>query len=62
MPNFSQRSQKEELLDQVNLNREELFQNLSEMDTINRLLGGHQATLQGLKKLMTDVKCSVTFS
>lgn len=54
MPNFSQRSQKEELLDQANLNREELFKNLDELDTINRLLGGHQATLLGLGRLMTD--------
>lgn len=54
MPDFNQRSNKEELLDQVDLNREELFQNLRELDTINRLLGGHRATLQGLEKIMTD--------
>lgn len=54
MPDFNQRSQEEELLDQVGLNREELFQNLSELETINRLLGGHHATLLGLKRLMSD--------
>lgn len=54
MPDFSQRSREEELLDQVGLNREELFQNLGELDTINHLLGGHQATLLGLEKLTKD--------
>jgi 2-polyprenyl-3-methyl-5-hydroxy-6-metoxy-1,4-benzoquinol methylase len=54
MPNFKIRSREEELLDQPNIPKDDLFQNLRELDTINRLLGGHQATLIGLKKLMTD--------
>jgi len=54
MPNFSKRSTKSELLDNPNIPKAELFQNLKELDTINRLLGGHKATLVGLKKLMTN--------
>ena len=54
MPNFKIRSTKEELLDQPNIAQNDLFQNLSELDSINRLLGGHSATLKGLEQLMTD--------
>lgn len=54
MPNFKIRSRKEELLDQPNIAQNDLFQNLSELDSINRLLGGHSATLKGLQQLMTD--------
>jgi 2-polyprenyl-3-methyl-5-hydroxy-6-metoxy-1,4-benzoquinol methylase len=54
MPNFKNRSRKEELLDQPNIPKQALFQNLKELDSINRLLGGHAATLIGLKLLMTD--------
>ena len=53
-PNFRFRSREEELLDQSNIPQAALFQNLKELDTINRLLGGHKATLIGLKKLVTD--------
>ena len=54
MPNFKTRSREEELLDQPNIPKDDLFQNLRELNTINHLLGGHQVTLIGLKKLMTD--------
>ena len=54
MPNFNFRSKEEELLDQPNIPQAALFQNLKELNTINKLLGGHDATLIGLKKLMTD--------
>lgn len=54
MPNFSKRSREEELLDQNNIPQNALFQNLKELDTINRLLGGHAATLKGLNELLTD--------
>lgn len=54
MPDFSLRSTKEELLDEINLDRKELFQNLRELESINRLLGGHKASLKGLRKVMTD--------
>jgi len=51
MPDFSKRSRGEELLDSPDLPREALFQNLRELETINRKLGGHQATLTGLALL-----------
>lgn len=54
MPNFKDRSKEEELLDQPNIPQSALFQNLKELDTINRLLGGHTAMLIGFKNLMTD--------
>ena len=56
MNKFKNRSIKEELLDQDNLLREDLFQNLNELEVINRLLGGHQTTLRGIKKLVNDRK------
>lgn len=54
MPDFRQRSRQEELLDQPKIPKADLFQNLKELDTINRLLGGHNATLVGLQNLMND--------
>ena len=51
---FSQRSYESELLDAPDIPRELLFQNLRELDVINRLLGGHAITLSGIKKLVTD--------
>lgn len=56
MIDFSKRSTKEELLDQPNIPKADLFRNLHELDIINKKLGGHQATLVGLKKLLTDKK------
>lgn len=44
----------EELLDQPNIPAADLHRNMAELDTINRLLGGHEATLSGLKQLITD--------
>ncbi len=54
MIDFRHRSRKEELLDQPNILKEDLFLNLRELEVINSLLGGHQATLIGLKKLVKD--------
>lgn len=51
---FSQRSYELELLDAPNIPKELLFQNLRELDAVNRLLGGHVITLSGIKKLVTD--------
>lgn len=51
---FKYRSEKEELLDQPDIPQQDLFRNLFELDKINRMLGGHSATLQGLERLMTD--------
>lgn len=54
MSKFSVRSNELELLDAPNIPKDLLFQNLRELDTVNRLLGGHAITLAGMKRLMTD--------
>ncbi|MGQ0828141.1 MAG: methyltransferase domain-containing protein [Bacteroidota bacterium] len=51
---FTYRSYQAELLDAPNIPQELLFQNLGELDYINRTLGGHAITLSGIKKLITD--------
>ena len=54
MSKFSQRSYASELLDEPNIPQQLLFQNLRELDVVNRLLGGHNTTISGIKKLVTD--------
>ncbi|HEY0029418.1 MAG TPA: methyltransferase domain-containing protein [Bacteroidia bacterium] len=51
---FSHRSYESELLDAPNIPTELLFQNLRELDVVNRTLGGHTITLAGIKSLVTD--------
>jgi SAM-dependent methyltransferase len=51
---FSNRSYEAELLDAPDIPRELLFQNLRELDVVNRMLGGHAITLAGIKKLVND--------
>jgi 2-polyprenyl-3-methyl-5-hydroxy-6-metoxy-1,4-benzoquinol methylase len=51
---FSQRSYESELLDAPDIPQQLLFQNLQELDVVNRTLGGHAITLAGIKKLVTD--------
>jgi 2-polyprenyl-3-methyl-5-hydroxy-6-metoxy-1,4-benzoquinol methylase len=51
---FKQRSYQKELLDEPEIQKDLLFQNLKELDIINKYLGGHAISLQGLKKAMTD--------
>jgi SAM-dependent methyltransferase len=51
---FSNRSYEAELLDAPNIPRELLFQNLRELDIVNRKLGGHAITLAGIKQLVND--------
>ncbi|MFL5764444.1 MAG: methyltransferase domain-containing protein [Bacteroidia bacterium] len=54
MSRFSRRSYEAELLDAPDIPSDLLFQNLRELDTVNRLLGGHAITLAGIKELVTD--------
>lgn len=54
MSKFSKRSYELELLDAPNIPKELLFQNLAELDFINRTLGGHSITISGIKKLLID--------
>ncbi|MFY8021967.1 MAG: methyltransferase domain-containing protein [Bacteroidia bacterium] len=46
---FKKRSDKKELLDEENIPKKNLFQNLSELNTINTLLGGHAVTIKAIK-------------
>jgi 2-polyprenyl-3-methyl-5-hydroxy-6-metoxy-1,4-benzoquinol methylase len=54
MANLSKRSFQLEMLDMPVNDKRELRQNLGEISRINKLLGGDQVTLKGLKKLMID--------
>jgi 2-polyprenyl-3-methyl-5-hydroxy-6-metoxy-1,4-benzoquinol methylase len=51
---FKSRSFQSELLDAPGIPKELLFQNLKELNFINRLLGGHNVTIAGIKKLLLD--------
>ncbi len=51
---FKTRSYKKELLDEENIQRNDLFQNLRELSFINTYLGGHAVTVKGLSKMITD--------
>jgi ubiquinone/menaquinone biosynthesis C-methylase UbiE len=46
---FQHRSSSFELLDEENIPQQDLFQNLKELDVINRYLGGHNVVLAGIK-------------
>ena len=54
MKMFKQRSYKKELLDEPDIPKELLYQNLKELDTTNKYLGGFSVTIKGLKKVMTN--------
>ncbi len=43
-----QRSKKLELLDEANIPTKDLYRNLYELEVINKILGGHNATFKGL--------------
>ena len=51
---FKYRSSKAEMMDAPYIRRELLFQNLHELNILNKTLGGHAITLSGIKKLVTD--------
>ncbi|HEX2394101.1 MAG TPA: methyltransferase domain-containing protein [Bacteroidales bacterium] len=53
MPDFRFRSKQTEMID-TSVPKDLLFQNLRELDFLNRNFGGHSASLEGLKSLMTD--------
>lgn len=52
MPNLSERSYQAELIDDLNLSNEALRQNLEELATINKWLGGNEVTTTGLARLL----------
>jgi SAM-dependent methyltransferase len=49
---YSRRSREAELLDDAALDGDELARTLDELETINRLLGGHAASFAGLEELL----------
>ncbi|MEQ8531467.1 MAG: hypothetical protein RIB86_06430, partial [Imperialibacter sp.] len=53
MPDFSSRSEELEWMDDLSSSGDIIVQTLKELDTINRLLGGNNISLSGLKKLLS---------
>ncbi|MEO6251903.1 MAG: methyltransferase domain-containing protein [Ferruginibacter sp.] len=53
MINLSNRSYKKELLDQNDIPFADIRQNMKELNTINKWLGGHNITIAGLQSLIT---------
>lgn len=52
MPSFATRSYQQELLDDPSIPFADIRQNMQELDTINTLLGGHDITIAGVKKIL----------
>lgn len=57
---FHSRSTQKELLDAESIPRNDLFQNLKELNIINQWLGGHRVTLVGLEKLRLNPSITCT--
>ena len=53
---FRHRSNTKELLDGENIPTNDLYQNLKELNTINKLLGGYAISFNALKKILTKNK------
>ena len=56
MINLRNRSYKKELLDRDDIPFEDIRQNMKELNTINKYLGGHKITISGIKNLLADYK------
>lgn len=54
MPSFKKRSYKKELLDRNDIPFADIKRNMQELDFINRKLGGHDITLDGIVALIKD--------
>jgi SAM-dependent methyltransferase len=54
MVSFKSRSDREELMDAPDVSEKDLLRNLRELDILNRRLGGHSISLDGITRLMTD--------
>lgn len=52
MLNFKKRSSEPEILDDFNLQGHDLELNLRELEKVNKLLGGYQVTIDGIKEAM----------
>ena len=56
MVSFDIRSSQSELMDSTDIPEKLLHKNLGELDILNRYLGGHSISLEGIKRLMVDRK------
>jgi ubiquinone/menaquinone biosynthesis C-methylase UbiE len=54
MPSLKERSYKKELLDRDDIPFDDIRRNMQELDFINRKLGGHDITLDGIVALISD--------
>src|ERR671921_539515 len=54
MPSFRQRSYQKELLDRDDIPFPDIKRNMQELDFINRKLGGHDITLDGIVALIRN--------
>lgn len=54
MVSFKSRSGQSELMDSPGISDQLLYKNLGELDIMNRFIGGHAISLEGIKRLMTD--------
>ncbi|HYM95388.1 MAG TPA: methyltransferase domain-containing protein [Chitinophagaceae bacterium] len=61
MIDFAHRSYKKELLDSADIPFADIKRNMQELEIINRRLGGHKITLNGLKSLLKTVSVRQPF-
>ncbi|HEY3371821.1 MAG TPA: methyltransferase domain-containing protein [Prolixibacteraceae bacterium] len=54
MVSFKDRSSQSELMDAPDIPSQLIHKNLGELDILNRYLGGHSISMEGLKQLMVD--------
>jgi 2-polyprenyl-3-methyl-5-hydroxy-6-metoxy-1,4-benzoquinol methylase len=54
MPDFSQRSYQQELLDRDDIPFMDIKRNMQELEIINNYLGGHQITIAGFKSILAN--------
>jgi 2-polyprenyl-3-methyl-5-hydroxy-6-metoxy-1,4-benzoquinol methylase len=51
---FNRRSSEKEFLDEPNIPKKLLYRNLVELEFINKYLGGHSVSINGLKEIVTN--------
>lgn len=62
MPDFSKRSTQLELMDDMSIPEEDLYQNLAELEVVNTRLGGYGVVLKGLQQLIQKYPTQTNFS
>ncbi len=61
MPDFSKRSSRHEIMDDLNISGTDLDQALRELEIINHLLGGNYVTINGIDQLVHQAETSQYF-